>query len=107
MNHAKMTIEDAIAAGQAGMQLAEDAMPVWWKDEADRFIRRFAANASAPFSSEELVATANACGLSIREERAWGAAFQRAARAGVIRRSSETYLRTKGNGSLGVKWERV
>ena len=103
----QMTIEDDIAAGNVGMQAAEDAMPVWWRDEADRFIRRFAAQAARPFSSEELVATANACGLSIREERAWGAAFQRAARAGVIRHSSETYRRTKGNGSIAFKWERV
>ncbi len=103
----QMTIEDAIAAGNVGMQLAEDAMPVWWRDEADRFIRRFAAQAARPFSSEDLVATANACGFSIREERAWGAAFQRAARAGVIRRSSETYRRAKGNGSVGLKWERA
>jgi len=102
----QLTIEDAIAAGQRGMALAEDAQPHWWASEADRFIRRFAQQSTRPFSSEELVATANACGLSVREERAWGAAFQRAARAGVIRRSTETYRRTKGNGSLGVKWER-
>ena len=29
----QLTIDDAIAAGRAGMQLAEDAMPVWWRDE--------------------------------------------------------------------------
>ncbi len=86
---------------------AQTAQHMMTPDEADRFIRRFAAGACRPFSSEELVATANACGLSIREERAWDAAFQRAAQAGVIRRSSETYRRTKGNGSIAFKWERV
>lgn len=102
-----MTLEDALAAGERGMNQAEDAAGYGFGDEAQRFIARFAASAAGPFSAEELVATARVCGLVPGDERAWGGAFQRAARAGVIRRSSETYQRAKGHGSLGLKWERV
>lgn len=101
----QLTIDDAIAAGQRGMAQAEDASGHWFADEADRFISRFVASAPRAFSAEELVETARTCGLIPSDDRAWGGAFQRAARAGVIRRSSEVYRRTRGHGSLAFKWE--
>lgn len=100
-----MTIDDAIAAGERGMQLAQAGAGEWFAEQAQSFIRRFASGARRPFSAEELVETARASGLVTRDERAWGPAFMRAARSGVIRRSSVTYRRTKGHGTLGVMWE--
>ena len=101
----QLTLDDALAAAMVGMRQAEDASGLWFRDEADRFISRFAASATRAFSSEELVDTARACGLVPNDDRAWGGAFQRAARAGVIRRSSETYRRVRGHGAIGLKWE--
>lgn len=103
----QLTIADAIAAGQRGMHQAEDAAGYGFSDEAERFIRRYAEASARPFSSEAVVAAARACGLIPPDDRAWGGAFQRAARAGVIRRSSETYRRTRGHGTIGVKWEKM
>lgn len=101
----QLTLDDALAAGLVGMRQSEDAAGHWWRDESDRFISRFAATSTRAFSSEELVETAKACGLVPPDDRAWGGAFQRAARAGVIRRSTETYRRTRGHGAIGLKWE--
>ena len=102
----QLTLTDAIAAGRHAMERAEEGAGADFRQRADEFIRNFARFAETPFSSEEVVARARAYGLIAREERAWGAAFQRAARAGVIRRSTETYRRARGHGSLGLKWER-
>lgn len=103
----QLTIADAIEAGRQGMARAEDGAGYGFAEQADRFVANFARFAELPFSSEEVVARARHYGLAPRDERAWGAAFQRAARAGIIKRSSETYRRTKGRGTIALKWERA
>jgi len=104
---AQLTISDAIEAGQRGMAQAEDGAGHGFAEQADRFVANFARFAELPFSSEEVTDLAAACGLSTWDARAWGGVFQRAARAGVIKRSGEMYRRRYGNGSIGVKWERA
>lgn len=103
----QLTIEEATAAGHRGMAHAEDGAGIGFAEQDDRFIANFARFAESPFSSEEVVARARHYGLAPRDERAWGAAFQRAARAGAIKRSTETYRRTKGRGTIALKWERA
>ena len=56
------------------------------------------------FSSEQVTLSAIDAGIVFQEMRAWGAVFTRAARDGHIRRSSVSYRRQFGNGSLGLGW---
>lgn len=102
----QMTIEAAIEQAHRGMALAGDKAGATFRDEAFVFLERFAATTARAFSSEEVTDMAALCGLVAPDARAWGGVFQRAARAGVIKRSSETYQRRYGNGSIGVKWVR-
>ena len=103
----QMTIESALEQGARGMALAGDRAGVTFKDEAFEFLRRYAATTDRPFSSEEVTDLAAACGLSTWDARAWGGVFQRAARAGLIKRSSETYRRRYGHGVVSLKWVRA
>lgn len=103
----QMTIDAAIEHGQRGMALAGERAGATFAEEAFTFLERFAATTARPFSSEEVTELAATCGLVAPDARAWGGVFQRAARAGLIRRSSETYQRRYGHGSVGVKWERA
>lgn len=105
MNGHQMTIEAAIEAGTIGMMCAAQAAGPAFAELADEFLIAFAAQAVRPFSAEEVVAAAAAVGIDPDESRAWGPVFLRAARAGIIRRSSEIYRRTCGHGSVGLKWE--
>lgn len=105
MNGYQMTIEAAMAAGNVGMMRAAQAAGPAFAELADEFLIAFAVQADRPFSSEEVVAAAAAAGIARDESRAWGPVFLRAARAGIIRRSSEVYRRACGHGSVGLKWE--
>lgn len=103
----QLTIADAIAEGQRGMAQAEDRAGASFSAEALFFLERFAKTAERPFSSEEVTELAATKGLVAPDARAWGGVFQRAARRGLIQRSSEMYRRRYGHGSLSPKWERV
>ncbi len=102
-----MTIDEAIAAGARGMQQAQAGAGEWFSEQAFRFVQWYSATAAGPFPAEAVVEMARLHGLVTLEERAWGPVFMRAARASIIRRSSVTYRRAKGHGSLGVMWEAV
>ena len=101
---AQLTIADAIEAGQRGMALAGDKAGATFAQEAFTFLERFAQTTSRPFASEEVTELAATCGLVAPDARAWGGVFQRAARAGLIRRSAEMYRRKYGNGTWAPKW---
>lgn len=103
----QLTLDAALEQGRRGMALAGERAGVTFSAEAFVFLTRFARTTERPFSSEEVTGLAATCGLMAPDARAWGAVFQRAARAGVIRRSSETYRRRYGHGSVGVKWEKA
>lgn len=103
----QVTIDAAIEQGRRGMALAGEKAGTTFAVEAFAFLTRFVETAERPFSSEEVTGLAATCGLMAPDARAWGAVFQRAARAGVIKRSRETYQRRYGHGSVGVKRERA
>ena len=104
---AQLTIADAIAEGQRGMAQAGGRAGAPFSVDAFFFLDRFAKTSSRPFSSEEVTELAATKGLVAPDARAWGGVFQRAARAGAIRRSTVTYRRRFGHGSVGVMWERA
>lgn len=100
-------LADAQAMGQAGMQLAADRAEreePGFQERAYRFLCWYAKLDDAPFPAEAVTELALSTGIEPPDGRAWGAVFQKAARAGVICRSSVTYKRAKGHGSLGVMW---
>ena len=70
------------------------------------FLCAFARNRYGPFSGEDVTDAAAEAGIHTAERRAWGAIFQRAARARVIRRSSALFRRRFGHGSPTLGWER-
>lgn len=103
------SIPQTIAAGAEQMLLALDAAER--RDEtfprrAYAFLVEFARRRDGPFSGEDVTDAAADAGIHAGEQRAWGAVFQRAARAGVIRRSSATFARRYGHGSPTLGWER-
>lgn len=101
-----MTIDAAIEQGRRGMALAGERAGATFAQEAFTFLERFAKTTARPFASEEVTELAATCGLVAPDARAWGGVFQRAARAGLIRRSAEMYRRKYGNGTWAPKWER-
>ena len=103
----QLTIEAATEQGRRGMALAGEKAGAGFAEEAFTFLERFAKTTARPFSSEEVSDLAATCGLVAPDARAWGGVFQRAARAGVIKRSSVTYRRTKGHGAPAFCWERA
>ena len=60
------------------------------------------------FTSEEAVAYAYDHGLPhAHDDRAFGALFVKLVRSGQITQSTELYRRTKGHGSVALKWKIV
>ncbi len=59
------------------------------------------------FSAEDVVEQARELGVTAPDGRAWGAIFSKAARAGLIRRSSVVFKRKRGHGCATLGWERV
>ncbi|MDE2103904.1 MAG: hypothetical protein KGL39_42100 [Patescibacteria group bacterium] len=101
--------QQAIAAGAEQMLLALDAAER--RDEtfprrAYAFLVEFARRRDGPFSGEDVTDAAAEEGVTTADARAWGAIFQRAARNGVIRRSSTLFKRRYGHGSAAPGWER-
>lgn len=102
--------QDAARMGAAGMAMAAQhagAVEPGFSERAYRFLCWYARLDGAPFSSEAVTELARETGIEPPDGRAWGAVFVRAAKAGVIKRSTETYQRARGHGSLGVKWVAV
>lgn len=89
MQQSVLDFTAARAERDAGMNRAHDAAArrdEEWPDLAYGFLVRYATT-HAEFISEELTAMADRMGYgSPADPRAWGAIFQRAARAGVIQR---------------------
>ena len=103
------TLPQAIIAGAEQMMLALDAAER--RDEtfprrAYAFLVEFARRRTGPFSGEDVTDAAAEAGIHPGELRAWGAVFQRAARNGVIRRSSMLFKRRYGHGAAAPGWER-
>jgi hypothetical protein len=98
----QLTIDDAIAAGQQGMQVCVD--------KAQRRDPLFTEKASAAIlqhlqvvgqcSGEVLTDVARAHGAVPHDDRAFGAVFQSLARKGLIR-CVGFCVRTKGHGTAG------
>lgn len=59
------------------------------------------------FSAEAVTEDARRDGVAFSDGRAWGRAFSRAARDGVIRRSTVLFKRTRGHGTQAPGWVRV
>lgn len=105
-------IAAAVRMGEIGMQRADA--------HAEREVPGFASEASAflvawlhwrpvgeAFSAETVVDEAAEVFIKAPDSRAWGGVFQRAARAGIIRRSSVVFQRRKGHGTAALGWERA
>ncbi len=104
------TLPEAHAAGAEQMMLALDASAArdaTFPSRALAFLREFARWRTQPFSAEDVTDAAAEAGIHAGEQRAWGAIFQRAARAGVIRRSSALFPRRYGHGTESRGWELV
>lgn len=100
----------AVEMGRIGMQRAEEhaqAESPGFSELALEMLRHYAETRADPFTSEEVTEWASSAGVNPPDRRAWGGVFLRAARLGVIRRSTQTYRRRLGHGSLGVMWERA
>lgn len=102
-------LPQSIAAGAEQMVLALEAAER--RDEtfprrAYAFLVEFARRRTGPFSGEDVTDAAADAGIHAGEQRAWGAIFQRAARNGVIRRSSKLFKRRYGHGAEAPGWER-
>jgi hypothetical protein len=78
-----------------------------WPEQAYEALRQCVVYwRSQKFTSESLVEYCYRNGLEKpHDDRAWGAIFQKAARAGLIRKSTDTYQRSKGHGSPAFYWE--
>ena len=103
------TTQQAIDAGRAQMALCFDAAQrrdETFGDRAFAFLCEYASRKDVPFSGEDVTDAATEAGIVAHDARAWGAVFQRAARAGVIRRSSVAFARRYGHGSPTLGWER-
>lgn len=105
-------IAAAVRMGEIGMQRAAA--------HAERESPGFASEAYAflvawlhwrrigeAFSAEQVVDEARETFISAPDSRAWGGVFQRAARSGLIRRSSAVFPRRNGHGSRTLGWERA
>lgn len=80
-----------------------------WADSAYAYLVewvRTVAKTGVPFSAEDLTDAATRKGIRAHDARAWGGVFQRAARRGVIRRSSATFARRNGHGAPIFGWEK-
>ena len=104
-----MNTAQAQQIGAAQMALAFEAAQR--RDEtfgarAYAFLCAFARNRYGPFTGEDVTDAAAEAGIHAGEQRAWGSVFQRAARDGVIRRSSALFRRRFGHGSPTLGWER-
>ena len=100
----QLTIEHAIAAGEAGMGRALDAAE---RDDAAFSVKAqtaiLAHLANAPgrqAAGEDLVDAAINAGARCRDARAFGGVFQSLSRRGLIRTVAYT-VRKKGHGTAG------
>lgn len=59
------------------------------------------------FSAEAVTEDARRDGVQFADGRAWGSAFSRAAREGLIRRSTVLFRRARGHGTQAPGWVRV
>ena len=103
-------LHQATATGAEQMMLAFDAArrrDETFPPRALAFLRDFARQRSTPFSAEDVTDAAAEVGIHAGEQRGWGAIFQRAARAGIIKRSSKLFPRRYGHGSPTLGWERA
>jgi len=103
MSALQLAIEKGRTAMSAVIQAAEREAP-GFSDDAFYFVCLFAAR-TREFSGEAVRAAAEEAGIVTDRLRAWGPVLQRAARAGVIRRSSSWYPRACGHGTETRGWE--
>jgi hypothetical protein len=107
----QLTIEDAIAAGEQGMQAcAEKAETLGFSTEAARvFVLQWLAE-YGPSWGEDITDAAHktpCAELHAHDDRAWGSVFSSLARRHRIR-CVELGMRRKGNGTAGArKWSLV
>lgn len=104
---------EALAAGLGQMQLclqAADRRDPQWSQLAYLYLQtwlRDVATPGVPFNPEDFTDAAEGAGLAPHDSRAFGAIFSRAAREGLIRRSTTLFRRRKGHGSPTMGWERT
>jgi len=100
------TLEQAVQARDVGMMRAqigaENAAP-GWGERAYEFLYNV-ARWNETFSPEAVTDAYNEWLEAPSNPKAWGPVYLRAVRAGIIERSTETYRRRYGHGSLGVLW---
>jgi hypothetical protein len=103
----QFTIEDAIAAGEAGMAQATDAAErkdSFFMEKAEAaFLRHLQASPDRCAPGEELTEVARAHGCNCKDGRAFGSVFQSMARRGLIRCLRSDLPRKHGNGTSGGK----
>lgn len=103
----QLTIEDAIRAGEVGMEQAAgsaDRATPGWTDIAYEFLIRFIADKEF-FWPWELTRASVAAGMAQPPDtRAWGGVYQRAARAKLIEKGSATARHPERHGSLVLVW---
>ena len=103
----QLTIDDAIAAGRAGMQLSQDAAerrdPNFSARAQQAFIAHLQAAPLHQASGEDLVDAALAAGAVPDDSRAFGGVFLALSRRGVIRCLRSDLPRRRGHGTSGGK----
>lgn len=105
-----MQLALAIEAGRAGMQAAADRADALSGGEfsarADEFLRTCIQQRQRGdlINPETVTEAAESVGIVPHDGRAWGARWQAAKRAGLIRRSNVPYPRRRGHGTPGLFW---
>jgi hypothetical protein len=108
---AQLTINDAIAAGQAGMQRAADSAerqdPEFSAKAAEAMLAYLRAAPLQQASGEDMVDAALAAGVTPPNSRSFGGVVRSLSSRGVIRSVGLT-LRRKGHGTAGARiWSLV
>ncbi len=103
----QLTIEDAIRAGEVGMEQAAgsaDRATPGWTDTAFEYLIRYVADKEF-FWPWELTRASTASGMEQPpDKRAWGGIYQRARRAGYIHKGDATARHPERHGSLVQVW---
>lgn len=107
----QLTIEDAIAAGDTGMQRCADKAETlgFSTDAARSFVLHWLTEYGASWGEDMTDAAAKTHRLDLvaHDQRAWGSVFSTLARQHRIR-CIELGMRRKGNGTAGArKWSLV
>jgi hypothetical protein len=103
-----MNLELGFAEGRAGMNRVaanNEALHKGWQDLASAFLESYARRHPHFFPHELTEAFAKSGNVQPHDERAWGAVYQRAAKAKRIVRSRQSAPHPKRHGVVVFGWD--